>query len=156
MVEKSCRHRISDHLLGQHRIGWNPSAGERRERTEIPQSKIAGDAQHGSLKIVRPAIDPGQKGGELELAQRNVEARALQPSLEHLLQRGFSASHRQKLETNSRAGWNRNRTPGGSTNRNIARSRRRNRTLCWCSESIDVAVHQLLTIDCRADRPAQA
>jgi hypothetical protein len=41
MIEKGCRHRIGNDLLGRSGLGWNPYASQRRERTEIPQSKVS-------------------------------------------------------------------------------------------------------------------
>jgi hypothetical protein len=100
MIEKSHRQGVRKESLGSVRVGRRLDTGECRQGSEVAKSEISRNTEHGRIEVMG-AVDSGQKGGELELANREIEPGAPEASLDHLLQRRFPAPHSEELEPDS-------------------------------------------------------
>src|SRR4051812_49443758 len=96
-------------------------------------------------------VYPRKKGGELELADREVEPGAADSGLYHLLQRRFAAANGEKLEWDS-PGLRRHFSPCHRGNRKIVRHRRRHRSLGGGTGAIEIALDQFTPIDSLTER----
>ena len=87
--------------------GRGPGRGLKQlpEGAARPPSKITlldlkrnvGKFENG-VEVPLGAVDSGEEGRKLELANHDVEPRRGEAGLDHLLQRGLAATHRQQLE----------------------------------------------------------
>ena len=99
VIQECDWHRIVKHSLGEDRIRWRLETGEFTQRRQaLTQSQVAGDSHYCCLEIGVPAVDPVEKGGELELANGDLDTCPGELGLDHLLQRCLAAADGQQLE----------------------------------------------------------